>query len=464
MNGVRDGHNWRIIGASVTGAAHRRAGQERQDAIAFWPPGRDGGASGVMAVSDGHGSPQHFRSAVGAALAVDAALPVLRQYLGAGSTDDADQLPRRLVQAWRDAVTSHLAGHPFTTKEWRALEDILPGVQRDIEANPSVAYGATLLAVAVHDASILYLQLGDGDILSVDDRGETTRMFQPDPRLIANQTHSLCQADAVESFRMRLATGEDAVPSLVVVATDGYANAFQTDADFRLIGKDYLAMLRDEGPDRTAARLERFLNDASTNGSGDDITLGLLARLGPASTGAAPGPVRREEPAEHLETPGRPRGGDADSRPHPQTVDDTAASARRAAAKRWGAIALIASLVLAAVFFGTHVLRNRPGSAPANPAAPVLVLRAGTAAVPLAPGAVVRAKDLALDPATFGDRVAQVVPSPVGKGIGLKNVSPVTWVLIQGAERRTAGPGSTVPIAPGMRIRMGAVDLAVERR
>jgi len=293
MDTERYENGWHMLGASVRGAAHRRAGQERQDAIAFWPLQGRAGPSAVLAVADGHGSLPHFRSAVGARLAVDVALTVLRESVDGTALQlehAANSLPQRLVQAWCDAVASHLAAHPFTAKEWRALRKVLPGAQEEIEQNPGIAYGATLLAVAIRDATIVYLQLGDGDILSVDDAGEATRVLQRDPRLIGNQTTSLCQPDAVENFRVRIVTDPNALPALVLVATDGYANAFQSDADFRLIGRDYLKMLREQGLDRTSARLDRFLNEASTSGSGDDITLGLMTYFGPGPAGAAPGP------------------------------------------------------------------------------------------------------------------------------------------------------------------------------
>ena len=274
-----DGIRWQVIGASVTGAAHRRVGAERQDAIAFWPPRGRAGRTAVLTVSDGHGSPRHFRSAVGAKLAVEVALTVLLAYVrdAAAPPQDVAHLPERLVQAWRDAVASHAAAHPFTASEWRVLQDLTsPDARDEIERSPAIAYGATLLAVAVRDASLVYLQLGDGDILSVDHAGETTRVLPGDPRLVANQTTSLCQPDAAECFRVRLAEDEGALPSLVLVATDGYANAFRSDDDFRLIGRDYFTLLREHGLERTAARLDRFLTDASANGSGDDITLGLM--------------------------------------------------------------------------------------------------------------------------------------------------------------------------------------------
>ena len=65
---------------------------------------------------------------------------------------------------------------------------------------PELAYGATLLAAAATDRVLLYLQLGDGEILSVTAQGTTTRPLPPDDRLIANQTTSCVNRKPGKTF------------------------------------------------------------------------------------------------------------------------------------------------------------------------------------------------------------------------------------------------------------------------
>ena len=60
---------WQVITGSARGAAHRVSGLPNQDAVAS----QDGPGAVVVAVADGHGHIRHFRSADGAALAVDVA-------------------------------------------------------------------------------------------------------------------------------------------------------------------------------------------------------------------------------------------------------------------------------------------------------------------------------------------------------------------------------------------------------
>ena len=62
--------------------------------------------------------------------------------------------------------------NPFTEAELATLEK-LDGMEgrAAVESSPELAYGATLLAAAATDKVLLYLQLGDGEILSVSAPG-----------------------------------------------------------------------------------------------------------------------------------------------------------------------------------------------------------------------------------------------------------------------------------------------------
>src|SRR5271156_2150462 len=158
--------HWRTIGASVRGADHVRTGLPNQDALECWP--RDGGRSPVIAcVSDGHGGARYFRSAVGATLAARVAAATLRDMAAPELLNDA---PRRIVEAWQAAVEKHLRAHPFEPGEWERLPaEEAEEAWQQIEMNPLVAYGATLLCALAVDSRMSFLQLGDGDILRVDE-------------------------------------------------------------------------------------------------------------------------------------------------------------------------------------------------------------------------------------------------------------------------------------------------------
>lgn len=273
---------WRCSGKSVQGASHVRAGLPNQDAL-WWSPESGAGPPLILAVSDGHGSAKSFRSHIGAKFAVLQATKQIQNFVlekGRDAVAVQKQLPKIIASLWIKAVDRHIQEVPFTHEEWALLEKKEGATARDaVVNNPSLAYGATLLAVVVTEEFILYLQLGDGDILCVDNHGKTTRPFALDERLIANQTTSLCTEDAWREVRLRLVPHSENSPALILVSTDGYSNSFRSETDFLQIGQDYQEMIRSRGIDLVVQQLPNILSETSQQGSGDDITLGIIKRI-----------------------------------------------------------------------------------------------------------------------------------------------------------------------------------------
>lgn len=273
MNEQQYNSVWRVIGTSVRGALHERTGRPNQDAI-IWYPETGTGTPLILAVSDGHGSAKSFRSREGADIAVSTAIRIVQQFLE-GQPDMSnhtaikrtaeEKLPQVLVRTWRQEVQRHLVNHPFTEAE-------------PAGNNPFHAYGATLLTVLVAPSFLLYLQLGDGDILCVADSGEVVRPLLRDERLFANETTSLCLDAAWNDFQVVFQVVSAHPPALVLVSTDGYANSFSKEEDFLKVGSDILNMVRSDGLDAIRDSLEEWLTEASEGGSGDDITLGIICR------------------------------------------------------------------------------------------------------------------------------------------------------------------------------------------
>ncbi|MGH9941512.1 MAG: PP2C family serine/threonine-protein phosphatase [Pyrinomonadaceae bacterium] len=279
---------WRIIGETVPGASHLRAGIPNQDAILQL---RESGRSLplVLSVSDGHGSNKCFRSDRGSRFAVRRAAQLVTEFLDErrGRFDLAEiessgkeWLPREFVRRWREAVEADLKSRPFSEEEFGRLEHKENARARKlVETNPLLAYGATSLTVAVEESFILYLQLGDGDILNVSAAGEVTKALPADERLFANETTSLCSTDAERDFRFRLQQFSGERPAIILLTTDGYANSFSNEEGFLKVGRDLLEMLRSDGFDFVNENVKGWLEEATRAGSGDDSTLGLICRM-----------------------------------------------------------------------------------------------------------------------------------------------------------------------------------------
>jgi hypothetical protein len=240
----------------------------------------------VAVVSGGHVSPRHFRSQIGSSLAVSTAAAALQSFLRDSVAsngpvpfvpEQVHELERKIVSGWLAAIESDLEDNPFTAAERDAIEkEEGAAAWSAIASCPQQVYDATLLVAAATGRVLLYLQLGDGEILSVSGQGATTRPLPPENPLAATQTASLCQPDAWKHFRSSWVT-DVAMPSLVLLSTEGYPHAFRSDEDFLKIGQNYLDIIREQGIGSLTKALPAILTEATQQGDGgDDITLALL--------------------------------------------------------------------------------------------------------------------------------------------------------------------------------------------
>ena len=297
--------NWHAIITSVRGFSHIRTNLPNQDAIKCLPETGIGNRI-ILSIADGHGSKKYFRSDVGSQLAVETACEVCRNFLNDYSGKESieiknlkfrDIICREIVRKWREKVNVHILNNPFTPDE----EALIPkkhddqknsGVEK-IRYRPSegpeeqsiIPYGTTVISVVVTEKFILYLQLGDGDILTVLPDGSVSRPLPKDDRLIANETTSLCLPVAWDEFRVRYYPADSLFPVMIMVSSDGYSTSFEVVNDFEKVGPDILNMIIedpgniDKGIDLVNENLEKWLNETSEKGSGDDISVGFICNL-----------------------------------------------------------------------------------------------------------------------------------------------------------------------------------------
>ena len=277
---------WRIIRESIQGASHKRLDQLNQDAIERFPASGDS-LPLILAVSDGHGGAKYFRSGKGARFAVDAAINTLSQFQEnlasfSNSSWREERLTKSLVNTWRGKVNAHLNDEPFTNEDLRSLEEKEgPAARQIVEDNPVLAYGATILAVIITESFIAYLQLGDGDILTVSEQGKPDSVFPVNSKHFANETASLCSSNAWYDFQFRIekVSPSPVLPALILLSTDGYKDSFRSDEEFRKVGSDLFEMIHSNKLEEIKSNLPDWLSEASRIGSGDDITLGIFYRM-----------------------------------------------------------------------------------------------------------------------------------------------------------------------------------------
>jgi serine/threonine protein phosphatase PrpC len=287
---ARAATEWRVIGETVPGASHLRAGVPNQDAILHV---RQSSARlpVIVSISDGHGSHKCFRSDRGSRFAVRIGADLLDELINGRhaalppteiESRVRESLPAEFVRRWRAAVDADLKREPFREEEFaRMIEKDGERARRLVEANPHLAYGATSLSFLLTPTYALYLQLGDGEMITVSEQGEIGQPLPEDMRLLANETTSLCLEKAKEDFRFAIHPhGAGELPALVLLTTDGYYNSFSTVAGFHQVGSDLLQMLREEdGFDMVNRSVKGWLEEATAAGSGDDCTLAIVCRM-----------------------------------------------------------------------------------------------------------------------------------------------------------------------------------------
>jgi len=224
-----------------------RRGAPNEDAIGW--AARDGALT--VAVADGHGSDRCPRAAEGAQLAVQAvvdALGGLEQSGGLPNPEAFDGLRRDVVRAWLKALP---------------------------EPQP-LLFGTTAVGLLVTEGWLVAIQLGDGEVLIVDAAGDVSHLIAPDPLLLGNDTTGLATDDAAEQIRVRAFVLTER-PRLLLMATDGYSNSFATPAGFHQAASDFSAMVAEDGLPSLEPDLVGWLDETSALGSGDDISVALIA-------------------------------------------------------------------------------------------------------------------------------------------------------------------------------------------
>lgn len=241
----------------------------------------------ACAVADGHGGARYVRSDTGSNFAVQVTQKALEALIGSVGKEGlrspnvqqriASTVPEQIVEDWKANVDRHRTDHPLTPEEaaiW-ARETGAPWAEY---AAPALCYGATLLVVLAVRDELMFMQLGDGDILLVSDTGETVPAFATDPRHLGGQTTSLCTPDALAQVRIGFWNRPETLPSLVMVSTDGYSNSYPDEPSFHKVASDIWEMAAEGNWEKVKPTLPTWLTETTRKGSGDDITVALIAR------------------------------------------------------------------------------------------------------------------------------------------------------------------------------------------
>ncbi|MCL1998309.1 MAG: protein phosphatase 2C domain-containing protein [Turicibacter sp.] len=276
---------WSIASASVQGASHIKRGTPNQDALRVLSTEN----FSVIALSDGHGSASCIYSDEGAEAAVEVVCEVFQNIFSVCedhfhtiSVNKDVWLPKQIEQRWKIKVSEI---HRERLRE-------LP----DPDNFPHILYGATLLTLVITNDFIFALQLGDGDILltcvdekclecleaeKCDNCAESNSKLHvdwviPPDATPGPATNSLCQEECWQYVNTRIIPLENSGQIMFLLATDGYANSFYTNTDFKQAGADFYNLFKEHGLEYVQKNLPNWLEETGTKGSGDDISMAII--------------------------------------------------------------------------------------------------------------------------------------------------------------------------------------------
>ncbi len=257
---------WCILTESVRGASHHRNGLPNQDAVASAQNPL------VAAVADGHGSARCTHSDLGAKFAVEAAIEIVQQVFNAPNLSLpqlralSEGIPKAIHRCWQRKVDTYI-------DDYLRIEDCL--LIESTTGNRYLLFGTTLLVACVLENCVLYWQIGDGDIVVIQANGTPAMPIPHDERLLGNDTTSLCGKKTWQDFREAFVPIIEP-PKAIFLVSDGYKNSFKESEGFNKALVDINNFIKDEGADFVQTELADWLNEASQNGSGDDITLAVI--------------------------------------------------------------------------------------------------------------------------------------------------------------------------------------------
>lgn len=255
-----------IFGEWAQGSSHARVLKVCQDSWdkADYVPGIY-----LATVADGHGSDKSPYSDIGSKVATKVFKKLLLEHYK--NYEDESSLETFLVREGEGKFAQ------IVDREWKkTIIDVHKTTGRDFDLPLEEIYrlyGTTLLGIAIFEEFIFAFQLGDGDITYVDDN--TVEPVIEADKFLGVETHSLSKIDAwkhaISVVKHR--NVDDEKPYVYMLSTDGFANSYPNQEAYYKTCKEYFELMRQHGTKAVKNNLRKWLNETSSEGCGDDITM-----------------------------------------------------------------------------------------------------------------------------------------------------------------------------------------------
>jgi serine/threonine protein phosphatase PrpC len=284
--------NYQSFAVTATGKSHERIGKECQDASSVLPSKmflNIKSSRVVVAIADGHGDDNCFRSRKGAEIASLCATNGMRDFLNKykpsqeNSNDEvAETLIRHIISQWQILVEEDYSKKKggkksnFSEKELAQATEKYRKMYENGEAL-NKAYGTTLIAAMATKHYWLGIHIGDGRFTVLYPDGTFAQPVPWDDRCFLNATTSICDDDAAERARYCFFSNEEKEPPVAVfLCSDGVDDNYPVEENEKhlcdLYRKIAVTFVKDGfGP--TCKQLNDLAVKFATEGKGDDTTI-----------------------------------------------------------------------------------------------------------------------------------------------------------------------------------------------
>lgn len=278
---------YKSFNISYIGASHIKRGTECQDAsISF-----SNGDYSIIVVCDGHGGDDYVRSSKGADIAKEVALKKVKKFIKdfekiESFEKDKDYYDRvmynlkaSIIFSWNEKVKEDISKNPFTEEELnRVSEGARKRYSNDKSEKFYSAYGTTMIAVVCTEKYYFAIQIGDGKCIFINSDGEFIQPVPIDEKCFLNVTTSICDEDAIDSFRHIFIEKSDSksLPVAVFIGTDGVDDSFQNDQQLYELYRTVLYSFSNTKFEDAYEELKNYIPTLSKHGSGDDISIASI--------------------------------------------------------------------------------------------------------------------------------------------------------------------------------------------
>jgi serine/threonine protein phosphatase PrpC len=275
---------------TVIGVSHEKEHKVCQDCSGYYA--NDDGTLQIVAVADGHGEANCFRSDEGARFAVDCALEAVRNFTERyrvevdGEPEDGEPerekairaLVRNVVAVWQEKVEQDYTGSPFKPEELAQCDEkhrkrFSEGTERH------KAYGTTLITAAIAGDYWFGFHIGDGRFTVLQEDGCFAQPVPWDERCFLSVTTSICDMSANE--RPRVYCGQSP-PVAIFLCSDGIDDNYPVEGNEAHLYRLYAQMaitFSEDGFDSAREQIGKLCERFAKEGKGDDTSLAVIVDM-----------------------------------------------------------------------------------------------------------------------------------------------------------------------------------------